>query len=411
VRLLISLFSPVTGTLGGLTRGLAVADAAAEAGHEVAFCASGPLVGALRERSRRVYEVPAPTMLGLPPRLSVRLERRVARGRLPVPEGRAAGSIWTVLAASGYSRAGFLRAVVAAERAAANEFGATALFTDLDPAAFLLAAITGIPIASTYQSVMERGVGSLTWRLVGRATSAVLCDRGLPAVAPERLFWGPQVLKLVPSIPELDGGRAAGADLVYVGHLSGSLERGDDASFRAEPGTRYVFAYLGTGSISLAQAERVLPQVFPADGPMRCVVTSAAIGVPYRRGGVEFRSFVTAGAVLRAADWTLCHGGLNTIVESLRAGVPLVLFPGPVFERRENARRVSAAGAGVVAEASRFESGWLRDVMLRAAEFRPAAQELGRRIDAAGGPPAAIDAIEGVTRAETDRPRVPAAAG
>ena len=132
-------------------------------------------------------------------------------------------------------------------------------------------------------------------------------------MAPERLFWGPQVLKLVPSIPELDGGRANGADLVYVGHLSGSLERGDDATFRAEPGTRYVFAYLGTGSIALTEAERVLPQVFPADGPLRCVVTSSAIGTPYRRGGVEFRSFVTAGAVLRAADWTLCHGGLNTI--------------------------------------------------------------------------------------------------
>jgi UDP:flavonoid glycosyltransferase YjiC (YdhE family) len=406
VRILISLFSPVTGTLGGLTRGLAVADAAAEAGHEVAFCASGALAGALRERSRRVYEVPAPTMLGLPPYLSARLERRVGRGRLPVPEGRAAGSIWTVLTASGYARGRFLRAVVAAEGAAADDFGATALFTDLDPGAFLLAATSGIPIASAYQSVMERGVGSLTWRLVRRATSAVLRDHGLPAVAPEQLFWGPQVLKLVPSIPELDGGRATGADLVYVGHLSGSLERGDDATFRTEPGTRYVFAYLGTGSIALSEAERVLPQVFPADGPMRCVVTSAAIGSPYRRGGVEFRSFVTAGAVLRAADWTLCHGGLNTVVESLRAGVPLVLFPGPIFERRENASRVASAGAGIAAEASQFEPAWLRDVMGRAAEFRPAAEELGRRIDAAGGPPAAIDAIAAIVHGPAHRPRI-----
>ena len=86
-----------------------------------------------------------------------------------------------------------------------------------------------------------------------------------------------------------------------------------------------------------------------------------------------------------------------------------MLFPGPIFERRENASRVASAGAGIAAEASRFESDWLRDLLARAAEFRPAVEELGRRIDAGGGPPAAIDAIAALTRARTHRRGVPAA--
>ncbi len=55
MRLLIGLFSPPTGTYGGLTRGLAVAGAARGRGHQVAFAASGAIVAALRERGERVH--------------------------------------------------------------------------------------------------------------------------------------------------------------------------------------------------------------------------------------------------------------------------------------------------------------------------------------------------------------------
>lgn len=50
MKLLIPLFSPATGTWGGLTRGIAIAQAAQKAGHLVAFCASGYLESVLRKR-------------------------------------------------------------------------------------------------------------------------------------------------------------------------------------------------------------------------------------------------------------------------------------------------------------------------------------------------------------------------
>ena len=66
MRLLIPLFSPATGTWGGLTRVIAVADAAQKAGHVVAFCASGYLEDELCRRGYLVHSMPAATMLGLP---------------------------------------------------------------------------------------------------------------------------------------------------------------------------------------------------------------------------------------------------------------------------------------------------------------------------------------------------------
>ncbi|MHB1415778.1 MAG: hypothetical protein ACYC1C_11045 [Chloroflexota bacterium] len=42
--------------------------------------------------------------------------------------------------------------------------------------------------------------------------------------------------------------------------------------------------------------------------------------------------------MLPRCDWTVCHGGQHTIVQSLLHGVPLIVLPGPIFERRFNAK-------------------------------------------------------------------------
>ena len=82
-------------------------------------------------------------MFGLPASLSGMLERRSQSLSLPVPSGRDAGNIWMVYLAFGMARRRYLRRLVEAERKAATAFGADALFTDMDPGAYLLARVTG----------------------------------------------------------------------------------------------------------------------------------------------------------------------------------------------------------------------------------------------------------------------------
>jgi hypothetical protein len=55
MRLLIWLFSAATGTWGGLTRAVVVAEAAEAAGHQVAFCASGSVADTIQQRGYRCY--------------------------------------------------------------------------------------------------------------------------------------------------------------------------------------------------------------------------------------------------------------------------------------------------------------------------------------------------------------------
>jgi UDP:flavonoid glycosyltransferase YjiC (YdhE family) len=393
MRLLIPLFSPATGTWGGLTRVIAVATAAQEAGHEVAFCASGYLANTLEKRRWKVYPVPESGIFGLPRPFSRRAARRSQNSRLSVPPGRSVGNIWMVLVMSGMARPRFLRQLVQAQIEAVRHFQPEALFTDLDPGAFLTAEICGLPVAANYASILTRGERSLPWRMLNRAASAIQKAYGHSPRSVSELFYGAQVLKIIPSIPELDDTNPDRSDVIYVGQLIGAIEKTDGASFQPDPDRRYVFAYLGTGSLPLETLRKVLPQAFPADSKTTCLVGSQGITHSETIGNVQFLPYIDTQAVLPHCDWTLCHGGQNTIIQSLMNSVPLMIFPGSIFERRFNAGKVQSAGAGWMGEVDEFNLEWLRASLASYPICVPQAARLGHVIRSYGGAPAAVDAI------------------
>jgi len=393
MKLLIPLFSPSTGTWGGLTRGLAIAEAAITAGHDVAFCASGYLEKTLQEHGYKVYSMPSTTFLGLPKPLSRIMEQRSQRASIPVKPGKSIGNIWMVLWLSGYARANYLRRLTEAEIQAANAFQADRLFTDLDPGAFLTAAVTGIPIALAYADIVKQGTGTWMWKRMQRTITNVMQSFGLPARTPEEVFFGESVLKIIPSIPELDDANPDQPDIRYVGNLIAPLQAASTADLQLEDNKRSVFVYVGTGSVSLSILQEVLPKIFPADGDWRCFVGAQSITEPYQMGAVAFRSYVPAEALLPHCDWTICHGGQNTIIQSLLHGVPLIIFPGPIFERRYNAKKVAETGAGMMGELDQFTVEWLQDALEKQETCASRAAVLGERLRSYGGAPAAIAAI------------------
>jgi UDP:flavonoid glycosyltransferase YjiC (YdhE family) len=391
MRLLIPVFSPPTGTWGGLTRAIAVAKAATAAGHAVAFCASGYLEAALREHGHRVYPTPEPTMFGLPKPISRLIERRSQHVSPPVKPGTSVGSIWLVLLATGLASARHTRRLVEAEIAAAQDFRADRLFTDLDSGAYLAAAITGLPLAATYAHIATHGSGTLPWRLARRTINKVLQSYGKPTTTPDALFFNRSVLKIIPSIPELDDTDPARADVHYVGRLLGPIHAARTSGFELAQGKRYVFVYTGAGSVSLGTVQRILPQVFTDLG---CMVGGQSIEKPFRIGAVAFYTYVPAEEILPRCDWTICHGGQNTIIQSLYHGVPLLVFPGAIFERRYNAQKVEQAGAGRMGEINEFTVEWLRASLERQSAYATGAIALGKHIRSYGGATAAVEAIE-----------------
>ena len=159
-------------------------------------------------------------------------------------------------------------------------------------------------------------------------------------------------------------------------------------------GFRYVFAYLGTGSLSMEVIQQVLPQVFPESGKMRCLVSAQSITQLRKIAGVEFWPYLSVESLLPYCDWTLCHGGQNTLIQSLRRGVPLLFFPGPIFERRYNARKVEQNGAGLMGEVNQFTVDWFQQAFTRQETAAASAGILSQKILSYGGARAAIERME-----------------
>ena len=111
-------------------------------------------------------------------------------------------------------------------------------------------------------------------------------------------------------------------------------------------------------------------------------------------------SFAPQLEILKRAALVITHAGLNTVLESLCEGVPLVAIP-LANDQPGVAARVRARGACVVVPRYRLNAARLRKavmLVLHDGRYREAAQVLQRTIQRMHGPERAADLIEQVLK-------------
>jgi MGT family glycosyltransferase len=103
--------------------------------------------------------------------------------------------------------------------------------------------------------------------------------------------------------------------------------------------------------------------------------------------------------LLQRASLTLTHGGLNTVLDSLSCGVPLLVMP-ITYEQPAIARRVRWVGAGEMIPVARLDPARLRiqvEKLLGERAYATAARRIAEAIRAAGGAKRAGDIIENIS--------------
>jgi MGT family glycosyltransferase len=113
--------------------------------------------------------------------------------------------------------------------------------------------------------------------------------------------------------------------------------------------------------------------------------------------------FVPHGPVLERAACVVCHGGMGITQKALAAGVPVCVVP---FGRDQFdvARHVEVADAGTRLPASRLRPDRLRKAVREAMGKRAGAERIASAFAAAGGPRAAVDALEELLRNRVSDP-------
>lgn len=185
---------------------------------------------------------------------------------------------------------------------------------------------------------------------------------------------------------------------VFVGPCLGSREQREQWE-PADPDRPVLFVSLGTVFHDRLEFYRMCLEAF-GESPWQVAMSVGSEVDPTDLGPLpenfEVRPHFPQTAVLRKASAFLSHTGMNSTMESLFYGVPLIAVP-QMPEQSMNARRVEELGAGRYLDSAKLDASLLRNAVDEVAadeSIRASVAALQRSIRSYGGPAAAADAIE-----------------
>jgi UDP:flavonoid glycosyltransferase YjiC (YdhE family) len=309
---------------------------------------------------------------------------------------------------------------------AVADFGPDVLVCDQHtPAGALVARQHGLPWATMACSTIEllrpyRDLPAVeAW--VAEQLAAIAAIGGLPEGERFDPRFSPELV-LAFSSAEFTGplvAPTAGASMDAVRQVGPCLgARGDDPDFDwdwLDPARKLVVVTMGTLAAELADGfyARAVAALAPLAGQLQAVLVAPAGSVPNPPANVAVRRRVPMLKLLPRAAAVLCHGGLNTVNESLACGLPLVVAP-IRHDQPLNASLLAASGAGIRVPFARADPEQLRTALrtvLEEPSYRAAAVRIAASFTAAGGAPAAALHLERLAKpmSTTNRPLSPSA--
>jgi zeaxanthin glucosyltransferase len=189
----------------------------------------------------------------------------------------------------------------------------------------------------------------------------------------------------------------------YVGPLRGGLPRPIAFPWDRLDGRPLAYASLGTLQNSREPLFRTFAEACRGLD-VQLVISHGGGLTPDEAAGLPGDPLVVSYApqvdLLARAALTITHAGLNTVLDSMANGVPVVAVP-ITYEQPAIARRVEWAGAGRTIALNRLSPDRLREAaraVLQQAKYRAAAQKLAESTRLAGGTQRAADIVEEVMR-------------
>ena len=193
----------------------------------------------------------------------------------------------------------------------------------------------------------------------------------------------------------------------YIGSLAATRPNTVDFPWQKLDGRPLIYVSLGTmpGSENISAYRKIAvacagieAQLVLGLGKWRPQSGTVADELGQLPGDPILVGFAPQLALLDRASLLIGHAGLNSVLEALIHGVPMLLLP-RFADQPGMAARVVHAGAGLRASYTKFTAEQLRPMVQRLLgdnKFRQRATALGRALMAAGGAIRAADIVEQV---------------
>ncbi len=224
-------------------------------------------------------------------------------------------------------------------------------------------------------------------------------------------FTGRLPLYLIGNIPELDYERRDLPPSVrYIGPCAVDRDTGENADWLNHVPTDRPWVHVTEGTLrygepfvlrAAARGLGNLPvEVILGAGPQRDMNN---LDLGPLAANVQLVQWVNHHALLPRCSAMVTTGGAGTVMAGLRAGLPLVVVP-TTWDKPDNARRVEAAGAGVVLPPRSCTAEGLRQAVkqvLGDPRYRKTAQRLADQLAATPGPAGAAELLEALAASRT----------
>lgn len=321
------------------------------------------------------YFLDVPMPMGLPKFIATKTFP-IAQ-KLGITAKKTVNSFDQVLMFTGNLDYKYLKKSVASIRKAIKEYKPDVVYSEFNISAIVAAKKEKVPLYITVSYPTQHEYAHAAG--LDKGLNRLLGELDLPKVesALQLFDWADKAF--CPSIKEMEP--IDKKNIIYCGSLK---------SKKTEPASEVkrnkIVVYMGNGTISADETLKVMKEAF--GGSSFEVFIASSYLKEEQDGNIHVAPRWDFDKLLGEAVLFINHGGQNSIVDGLLSGVPQIILPGKIFERKYNAACVADNHAGAVLEPNEFKAERIKNVagkIISSSEMTENAAELGRKLIQAGG--------------------------
>ncbi len=334
------------------------------------------------------YKLEIPTPMGMP-KISAKFFFPLVQ-KLGITSKKTVKSFEQVLFFTGNLDKRYLSKSVEDIRSAIRDFEPDVVYSEFNISALIAAKLEHVRLYATVSFPTQKEYACESG--LAKGLDQLLSEWGLPGVssALELFEWADE--KFCPSIPELE---PFDKKVTYIGTMKAApgekraREAGTAECEKLQPvqNSRHnILVYMGNGTVPAKKMLHEIKEAFKAS-TYQLYIASKYLR-PQEDGNIHVAQKWDFAKLLGDAVLFINHGGQNSVVDGLLYGVPQIMVPGKVFERKYNAQSVENAGAGKLISHEDFHAGIIRklaDELIASEETRSNARALGEKLIRGGG--------------------------
>ena len=373
MKILVVSMAAMAETSGPSSRCRTLVECFTKAGLEVATCCAEDVNYRPIEGIRNFFlEIPMP--MGLPAPIAKRMFP-IAQ-KTGITSRTTVDSFDEVLFMTGNIDYGYIKRSVASVRKAIREYRPDIVYSEFNISAMIAAHQEGVPLYCTVSYPTQHEYACKPG--LSKGINRYLREEGISQVDSALQLFDLANKSFCPSIPELEPIRK---DNVF---FCGTLKRKREYDHTGR--RNKIIVYMGNGTISAKKMKRVVTDAFSKSRYDVYVATSYLDKEDL--GNIHIAPRWDFEELLEQAVLFINHGGQNSMVDGLIHGVPQIVVPGKIFERKFNAGCIEKNNTGALVSSENFTSDIIRKTaerLIGSKGIRDNAWELGEKLLCAGG--------------------------